>query len=150
MAIHRHQLPGGAWADLRDASEVSERLRRPVRAIQMKLAQNPAFAGVVKDAQDKGVKQMDDIDESDALKMAQDMGDEAFALMDDLNDRLILSRVAGWSFDFPVTLDTLQDLPGPAYDKLKEVCADGALDNGPDFSPSTEAESPTAPSTASA
>jgi hypothetical protein len=150
MSITRHQLPGEGWADLRDTAEVPERLRRPVRTIQMKLAQNPAFASVVSDAQKKGVKAMDDITEERAVQMATAMGDDALGMMDDLNDRLIMSRVAGWSYSDEVTLDALQDLPGAVYDKLKEMCAEGALESGPDFSPSTEADSPTEPSTASA
>ncbi|MGW7424427.1 hypothetical protein ACWGJB_31100 [Streptomyces sp. NPDC054813] len=150
MSITRHQMPDQGWADLREPAEVPERLRRPVRTIQMKLAQNPAFANVVKDAQAKGVKALNDIDEAQAVEMASVMGDEALGLMDDLNDRLIISRVAGWSYGDEVSLDALQDLPGSVYDKLKEMCAEGALDGGPDFSPSTEADSPTEPSTASA
>ena len=150
MSITRHQMPGEGWADLRDAADVPERLRRPVRTIQMKLAQNPAFKDVVDDAKKKGVKAMEDIDEAQAVEMAAVMGDEAFGLMDELNDRLIISRVAGWSYGDEVTLDALQDLPGAVYDKLKEMCAEGALEGGPDFSPSTEADSPTEPSTASA
>ncbi|MGW1623037.1 hypothetical protein [Streptomyces sp. NPDC002172] len=148
MSITRHQMPDQGWVDLREPAEVSERLRRPIRTIQMKLAQNPAFASVVKDAKDKGVKALEDIDESQAVEMASAMGDEAFDLMDELNDRLIISRVAGWSYGDEVSLDALQDLPGAVYDKLKEMCAEGALQGGPDFSPSTEADSPTEPSTA--
>ncbi|MET7982521.1 hypothetical protein [Streptomyces sp. NPDC005281] len=150
MSISRHQLPGDGWADLRAMDEVPERLRRPVRTIQMKLAQNPAFAEVVKDAQSSGVKAVQDIDEAQAVQMAAAMGDDALELMDDLNDRLIVSRVVGWSYGPEVTLDALQDLPGKVYDQLKEICAEGALAAGPDFSPSTEANSPTEPSTASA
>lgn len=150
MSITRHQMPDDGWADLRETADVPERLRRPVRTIQMKLAQNPAFKDVVDDAKKKGVKAMEDIDEAQAVEMASVMGDEALALMDDLNDRLIISRVAGWSYSDEVTLDTLQDLPGAVYDKLKEMCAEGALAGGPDFSPSTDADSPTEPSTASA
>lgn len=150
MSITRHQMPGEGWVDLRESADVPERLRRPVRTIQMKLAQNPAFKDVVDDAKKKGVKAMEDIDEAQAVEMATVMGDEALGLMDDLNDRLIISRVAGWSYGEEVTLDALQDLPGAVYDKLKEMCAEGALEGGPDFSPSTEADSPTEPSTASA
>ncbi|MEU8906505.1 hypothetical protein [Streptomyces mirabilis] len=148
MSITHHPLPDGGWADLRDPADVSERLRRPVRAIQMRLAQNPAFASVVSDAKNKGVTAMDDIDEAKAVEMATVMGEDAITLMDDLNDRLIVSRVAGWSYEAEVTIDALQDLPGGAYDELKKLCAEGALDSGPDFSPSTEASSPTEPSTA--
>jgi len=143
-------MPGEGWVDLRETADVPERLRRPVRTIQMKLAQNPAFKGVVEGAKKSGVKAMEDIDEAQAVEMAATMGDEALGLMDDLNDRLIISRVAGWSYGAEVTLDALQDLPGAVYDKLKELCAEGALEGGPDFSPSPEADSPTEPSTASA
>lgn len=148
MSITRHQLPAGGWADLRETAEVPERLRRPVRTLQMRLAQNPAFATVVEGAKKDGVKAMTDIDEAQAVELATAMGDDAIALMDDLNDRLVISRVAGWSYGAEVTLDALQDLPGAVYDKLKELCAEGALETGPDFSPSTEASSPTEPSTA--
>lgn len=150
MSITRHELPGGGWADLRDQADVTERLRRPVRAIQMKLARDPAFKDVVADASKKNVTSMGDIDESEALSMATAMGDESLGLMDELNDRLVIARVAGWSYEGEVTLDGLQDLPGPVYDKLRELCAEGALQQGPDFSPTTEADSPTEPSTASA
>lgn len=150
MSITRHLLAAGAWADLRDPQDVSERLRRPVRAIQMRLAKDPAFAGVVAEAKDKGVKALEDIDESAAVQMATAMGDESMELMEELNDRLILSRVAGWSFEAEITADGLLDLPGAAYDTLKELCAKGGLDGEADFSPSTDPASPTEPSTACA
>ena len=150
MSITRHQLPGDGWADLRDPAEIPERLRRPVTTLQMLLARDPAFANVVKDAKDKGVKALDDIDEDQAVDMVGAMGEESFARMQELSDRIIVSRVAGWSYDLPINQDALLDLPGSVYDKLKELTADGALQNGPDFSPSTEADSPTEPSTASA
>ena len=149
MSISRHQLPDDGWADLRDPAEVPERLRRPVTTLQMLLARDPAFASVVKDAKDKGVSALDDIDESQALDMVGTMGEASFARMQELSDRVIVSRVAGWSYDLPITSDSLLDLPGNVYDALKELTAEGAL-SGPDFSPSMEADSPTEPSTASA
>jgi hypothetical protein len=148
MSITRHELPGGQWADLRDPKDVPERLRRPVTTLQMLLAKDPAFSGVVKEAKDKGVKSMEDIDDSAALGMMETMGEASLTRMLELADRIIVSRVVGWSFDPAVTLDALMDLPGEVYDRLKEVTADGALDSGPDFAPSTDAESPTVPSTA--
>ncbi|HWU23265.1 MAG TPA: hypothetical protein VN088_17130 [Nocardioides sp.] len=147
MSIHRQQLPGGGWADLRDTTDVPERLRRPVRTLQMRLAKDPAFAQVVAGAKDKGVKALDDIDEAQAVEMVAEIGADSMTLMDDLNDRLVLSRVVGWSYGEEVTVDALQDLPGPVYDRLRELCAQGALD-GTDFSPSQDQESPTVPSTA--
>lgn len=149
MSITRHQLPGGAWADLRDPAEVPERLRRPVRRIQMLLAKDPAFSGVVQAAKDKGIQAMEDVTEDQAVAMAADMGEDAIDRMDQLNDLLVISRVAGWSYEAPVSMEALQDLPGAVYDRLRELCADGAMESGPDFSPSTDPESPTAPSTVS-
>jgi hypothetical protein len=148
VSISRHQLPDDGWVDLRDPAEVPERLRRPVTTLQMLLARDPAFANVVKDAKDKGVAALDDIDESQAVDMVGAMGEASFARMQELSDRVIVSRVAGWSYDLPITSDALLDLPGKVYDALKELTAEGALKAGPDFSPSTDPLSPTEPSTA--
>lgn len=147
MSITRQQLPDGGWADLRAPADVPERLRRPVRALQMRLAKDPAFGQVVADAKDKGVAALADIDEAQAVSMVAAIGDDSMSLMDDLNDRVVISRVAGWSYGDTVSVDALLDLPSAVYDRLRELCADGALD-GPDFSPSTEPGSPTVPSTA--
>jgi len=147
MSITRQQLPGGGWADLREPADVPERLRRPVRALQMRLAKDPAFGQVVADAKDKGVQALADIDEAQAVSMVAAIGDESMTLMDDLNDRLVISRVAGWSYGDTVSVDALLDLPSAVYDRLRELCADGAL-GGPDFSPSQDPNSPTVPSTA--
>lgn len=149
MSIYRQNLPDGGWADLRDMAEVSERLRRPIRAIQIKLARDPAFADVVAEAAKKGAQAVKGMAEDEAAKMASQMGDESAGLLDELNDRLIIARVVGWSYDADVSMDALLDLPGPAYDRLRELCADGAL-QGTDFGPSQDENSPTAPSTASA
>jgi len=139
-------LTSGGWADLRDPAEVPERLRRPVRRLQMALAANPAFASVVKDATTKGVAAVEEISDEQAAEMVAQMGD-SYDLIDQLNDRLVLQRVMGWSFGPDVTLDALQDLPGAAYDELRALCADGALDTGVDTSPSQDEASPTVPST---
>jgi hypothetical protein len=152
VSIQRTELPGGAWVDLRDASEIPERLRRPIRALQMRLTKDEAFAGVIEEAQAKGVEAvqaaMQDSDQSEALQLAASLSEESLDLMDQLNDRAVLARVAGWSFGPEVTLDALLDLPGPIYDRLRELAAPGVLGGGPDFSPSPDPESPTVPSTA--
>lgn len=150
--IHREQLPEGAWADLRDPTDIPERLRRPIRRIQMRLARDPAFAGVIEEAQTKGIEAVQaavaGADEAEAFRLAASMGDDAMDLMDDLNDRAVLARVIGWSFGPDVTLDTLQELPGPLYDRLRELCAEGVLSEGTSFDPSPDPASPTVPSTA--
>lgn len=142
-------LKAGGWVDLRDPADVPERLRRPVRRIQMLLAANPAFTEVVQEAAAKGVAAVRDVTEDQAVAMVSGMGADAFDLMDELNDRAVLARVMGWSFGDQVTLEALQDLPGAVYDELRTLCADGALETGTDFSPSQDEASPTGPSTAS-
>ncbi|EST24389.1 hypothetical protein [Streptomyces roseochromogenus] len=149
MSIYRENLPDGGWADLRDQAEVPERLRRPIRAIQIKLAKDPAFGSVVAEASKKGAAAVKGMAESEAAQMVAQMGDESAGLLDELNDRAIMARVVGWSYDAPVSMAALLDLPGPAYDRLKQLCAEGAL-QGTDFGPSQDEDSPTVPSTASA
>lgn len=148
MPITRKALTAGGWADLRDVADIPERLRRPIRRMQMRLAANPAFADVVKDAGDHGIATLKDLSEDQAVAMMSAMGDGAFELMDDLNDRAVIARVAGWSYGGDVTVEALQELPGAVYDELRELCADGVLDTGPDFGPSPDPDSPTAPSNA--
>lgn len=152
MSIERIELPHGAWADLRDAAEIPERLRRPIRTLQMRLTKDAAFASVIASAQEKGVEAMQaamqDSDQSEALRLATSLSPESLELMDQLNDRAVIARVIGWSFPSEVTLDALLDLPGPTYDRLRELAAKGVLGGGPDFAPSPDPESPTVPSTA--
>jgi hypothetical protein len=134
------------YVDLRDPLEIPERLRRPVRKLQLLLANDGAFSEVVSDAVAKGVASVDDFTPEQTARMVSQMGGAA-DLLDELNDRMVLERVMGWSFDQPVTMDGLQELPGPVYDELRELCSTNA-DAGPDFSPTPDPASPTVPSSA--
>lgn len=147
--ITHHSLPSGATVDLRDPGDVTERHKRPVRNISMLLAKDGAFAGVVEAAKKDGVAAVADVDEEKAVSMMADMGADALDLMDQMADRIIIGRVAGWSFPVEVSLDALLDLTSADYDALKVLTAKGALD-GPDMSPSMDEDSPTVPSIASA
>jgi hypothetical protein len=114
----------------------------------MLLARDPAFAGVVQAAKARGVQAVTDVSDEDAAELVTAMGPESIERLDELTDRVIVSRVAGWSYEQPVSADALLELPGGAYDRLKELTAAGALAPGPDFAPSMDPASPTAPSTA--
>jgi len=72
----------------------------------------------------------------------------AFDLLEDLNDSLAAALVAGWSYDFPVSLDSMQDLPSRDLDALREKCGPYMARLMPDFEPTPEDASPTAPSIA--
>jgi hypothetical protein len=140
--MSRINLPSGATADLRPVADVTERLRRPIKRIQTKLAGMPAFASAVAEAQASGGK---DLSPDQQLKIAAGMG-EAFDLLEELNDRLIVAAVRGWSFPFEVTAENAQDLPGRDLDALREQTAPYLKDLTPDFEPSVDADSPIAPS----
>ncbi|MFJ2575965.1 hypothetical protein [Kitasatospora aureofaciens] len=142
--MKRVNLTAGGWADLREPNEIPERLRRPVRKLQMLMAGNPAFSTVVEQA--TGADGAPDVDEAQAAQMAAAMGESGIDLVFQLQDRSILQRVAGWSFG-DVTLDVLQDLAGDVYDELSELCKDPAA-GSVDLRPSMDETSPTVPSTA--
>lgn len=127
--MNKISLPGGAWAVLRDPKQVSERLRRPVT----RLAAGLNASGVL-----KGIEGED----------GTGLTVEALDGMSDLNDAICLALVESWSFEQPVTADGLLDLPGAVYDSLREQASKFTTALLPDFSPTAEEESPTAPSNA--
>ncbi|RCH68720.1 hypothetical protein DT019_08580 [Streptomyces sp. SDr-06] len=79
------------------------------------------------------------------LRVAAGMGD-AFDLLEELNDALVVALVAGWSYGFAVTLDSVQDVPGEDLDALRKECSPYLAKLLPDFDVSAESDSPIAPS----
>jgi hypothetical protein len=140
----RVNLPSGATADLRPAEDVTERQRRPIKRIQASLAGNRAFAEAVAEAQKAGGR---DLSQEAQLRIASGMGD-AFDLLEELNDRLIVAFVRGWSYGFDVNVDNVQDIPGRDLDALREVVSPLMRALMPDFDPNPDPDSPTVPSTA--
>jgi hypothetical protein len=122
-------LPGDTWALLRDPKAVTERQRRPVTRLAAGLHASGALKGI-------------DAESGEGLTV------EALDGMSDLNDAIVLALVAEWSFDLPITADGLLDLPGAVYDSLREQTAKFTTALLPDFSPSTDDESPSEPSPA--
>lgn len=136
-------LPSGATADLRPAEDITERQRRPIKRIQAELAGNTSFVKAVQEAQDAGDGELS---QEAQLRIAAGMGD-AFDLLENLNDLLVAAAVRGWSYDFPVSADSAQDLPGHDLDALREVCSPYMAKLSPNFEPSPEPDSPSVPST---
>lgn len=138
-------LPSGATADLRDVADVTERQRRPIKRIQTKLAGLPAFTSAVAEAQAQG----DGIDltPEQQLRIAAGMG-EAFDLLEELNDALVVALVAGWSYGFGVTVDAVQDLPGRDLDALRKAVSPYLAQLNPDFEPNPDPASPSGASVA--
>jgi hypothetical protein len=138
-------LPSGATADLREVADVTERQRRPIKRIQTKLAGLPEFASAVATAQAQG--EGTELTPEEQLTIAAGLG-EAFDLLEELNDALVVALVAGWSFAFGVNVDAVQDLPGRDLDALRKAVAPFLSQLSPDFEPSPDPASPTVASVA--
>jgi hypothetical protein len=138
-------LPSGATADIRDVADVTERGRRPIKRIQTRLAGLPDFVHAVEEA--KQQKDGEELTPEQQLTIAAGMG-EAFDLLEDLNDALVVALVAGWSYGFGVSVDSVQDLPGRDLDALRAAVSPYLSQLNPDFDPSPAADSPTGASVA--
>lgn len=115
-------LPDGGWALLREPEAVPERLRRPVNAHAVALQ---------------------DFVNADGEVTA--MSPTVLAALEDMNDRLVVALVAEWSFDAPITLEAVLDLPGAVYDALRAAVTPLAVRMMPDFDPTPDPASPTSP-----
>lgn len=138
-------LPSGATADLRDAVDVTERQRRPIKRIQAKLAALPSFVAAIKEAEAAQKSVGGELTPDQQLAIAGGMG-EAFDLLEELNDSLIGAVVRGWSYPFAVSVDAAQDLPGRDLDALRTACGPYLRELLPSFEPTPDPNSPTVPS----
>jgi hypothetical protein len=125
------QLPDNAHALLRDPSQVSERLRRPIMAAVSRLAAGVDMTG----------------------KSESEIGTEMLAsggmdTMNEVNDLLVVALVESWSYPQPITLDGVLDLPGVAYDALRTAVSPhmGAMMPSFDVKPDTAGATPGVPS----
>lgn len=138
-------LPDGQWAELRESKKIPERLRRPVRfsalALQNTLPEDLKYKPTVAVEDAKGPEASEDIRNAfgtppiDALvEAAGDStvlatpGEDTFRVptpeqqeaADAYNAVLIVSHTASWSYPEPVSVDSVLDLPGDAFDALLE------------------------------
>lgn len=127
-------LPNGQHALLRDPESVPERLRRPYERVKTRMG---AYAADIPDTLPERERE---IQAGIAMMKAQP------ELMDELNDTLILALVEAWSYEVPVTLDGILDLPGPALDILLQKCKELSPRMMTNFEPTVDRESPTVPS----
>jgi hypothetical protein len=135
--MKRVNLPSGAHADLRHVTDITERHRRPLKKLQTELLGMADFAATVEKAQ--GNKKLSKA-EQDALAAGLK---DSFEPLEELNDRLVVAVVAGWSYDFPVSYDTILDLPVRDLDALREHVAPYMEQLSPNFSPQKDKNSPT-------
>ena len=136
---NRVTLPNGAWADFRPVSDITERMRRPIKKLSTQLASHPDFIGAVSSAQGKELTQ------AEQLAIAGSLGD-AFDVLEELQDRLVCAAVREWSFSQEITPDGLLDLPSAALDELRQYASPYQSGLNPNFEPTPESDTPTDPS----
>lgn len=110
-------LPDGQWAMLVDPEDVTERKREPLTELMFEAGSMQGEDGAPPA-------------ESVRLMMRADYA-------------VIAALVAEWSFDLPITVDGVMDLPGRAYKALKDATAGKMTDLLPDFGVNPETDSPT-------
>lgn len=112
------EFPGG-WAKLRDPQDVTERQRRPLARVQRLLAGSGVGNALI-DWHEEHHREPDEDEMRNLLKPF--LADDEMDLFESSNDQLILALVEEWSFDKPITVESIQDLPGRAYAALREAC----------------------------
>lgn len=147
----RIALPHDQWAELRDPEEVSERQRRRVRKAQQRVSLHSEEVGRAQQLAASGVVHSDGTvaPEAAAEVLAATKGIIESGVLDDVDDAVdmaLAALVARWSFDTPVSAETVADLPGGAYKALRDAAQPLIGQMNPDFDPSPDPESPTKPS----
>jgi hypothetical protein len=111
-------LPGG-WAKLRDPEDVPERLRRPLLRVQESLGATDVGQRMLEKQQADG-----GLTEAEVAAMMLPL--IGSATWEDFQrtqyDQLLCALVEEWSFETPITVDAMQDLPGRAYKALRAEC----------------------------
>jgi hypothetical protein len=141
---HRIELPGG-WADLRPVSDVTERMRRPIKKLSAKLTSFPGFMAAIGQAQASTDGGKTELSQTEQVAIAASMG-EAFDVLEELQDALVVAVTRGWSWEAPVSADGVLDLPGPALDALRQAASPWQKALSPNFEPTPDPASPTGPS----
>lgn len=138
------ELPDGGTATIRDPKDVTERQRRPVTRLQMRLAASPVGQLLAR---------KDDVKDDEAASAALDAeltaaivnDPEALALLDDLNDALMVALVESVN-GVAMTGESALDQPHGVYDALKTESAKYVTQLMPTFSANPDPASPTPPS----
>lgn len=119
---------GDGWVILRDPKQVSERNRRPIIA-KATMMQRAAFR-VQEGIQGDGL-----------------VPEDEFLALYEFNDLVAVALIQEWSWDMPITVDSLLDLPSTTYDEVLKVTAPLVTDLMPSFEPDVDdPNSPTGPS----
>lgn len=109
-------LPGGGWADIREnIQKAPRRLFKAVAAVQVEIAALPAFAAMRgaaegADAQDAAASLAETMDPAQVGQIQP--------LIEKLREAQIIAMVTAWSYQQPVTVDALDELPEEVFEAL--------------------------------
>ncbi len=146
-------LPGGQSAELRPADEVPERLRRPIsralRRVRPEMMQEIARVNGLPGTKDDASEEDKSAVATARAQLSHDLADEEVDALSEANDLGIVALVAHWSYGTPITLENVLDLPGRAYDKLRDAVGPLVNDLFVDASPDPNPTAPTADSNGS-
>lgn len=116
----RVDLPGG-WAELSDPADVTELQREPLMNLFIDSLQ----------LQTDG-RELTAAEQAEAVKLGLQ-----------LPNAVIVALVREWSFDLPISMDGVKQLPGRAHTELRRLCAGKESELMPDFSTNPAPDSPT-------
>jgi len=111
-------LGNGSWAKLRDPQDVTDKQRRPLAKLQRLLAASNLGEALTQRAQ-MG-EEVTDKDLQDLLKPV--LADDEWELLESTSDLLIVALVEEWSFDTPIIVESVQNLPGRVSKALRAAC----------------------------
>lgn len=112
------ELPGGNWAKLRDPQDITDKQRRPLAKLQRLLA-----ASDLGDALTQRAEMGEEVTEkqlNDLLKPV--LAGEEWDLLESTSDLLVVALVEEWSFEQPITAESVQNLPGRVSKALRAAC----------------------------
>lgn len=134
--MSRVDLPSGGWVELTDPANVPEKYIRRIRNATFGLSEGAK--ALITGAQDR------EVEPSEFMTV---LTSDDVDLLDTTNDLGASALVVAWSFDengkHP-TPDQISELGSADYRKLQEIVAPQVAElMGPDFSRSSETDSPT-------
>jgi hypothetical protein len=142
-------LPSGGWVLLRDVKKLTQGQREDAQIAYTEIS--PGIRELI--AAQEGIDEHDLVGKENAANAI-----EQAATADDMRAMFHLNRViaativAAWSFDLPITAESLRELQADDYDELMNAGAKAAPQvlGGVDFGPTPPGEeSPTEPVSAS-
>jgi hypothetical protein len=144
------ELPSGATAKLRDPRLVTERHRRPIDFKRQEMQQlSPEWvtelSAAIRDARAAEEANLP-APEIDMAALNSKLTVSGLQAAEELNDLIVVALVESWSFDFPVTSDTVLDLPHDDLRSLHAKCAEVGKALFLSTDPDPDPESPTQPS----